>query len=256
MTSAIRLSSVGKTFTSKKSVVEALQDVALEVAPGEFISIVGTSGCGKSTLLRIVAGLIRPTSGEVRVNDRPVDGPHDDIGIVFQTPVLLPWRSVWRNVSLQLELRGIDGPQHHGEIARLLELTGLRSFEAAYPYQLSGGMQQRVALCRALVHNPKLLLMDEPFGALDALTRESMNSELQRVWLQTNKTVLFITHSITEAVFLSDRIAVMSARPGRVKEIVEVRIPRPRGRDIIKDPEFFTAVDRIRTLMDAAGTTD
>jgi NitT/TauT family transport system ATP-binding protein len=201
----------------------------------------------------LIAGLLLPSQGEVRVKGHEVRGPDPEIGVVFQTPVLLPWRNVARNIELQLDIRRLD-PQTLGvSVASLIELVGLTGFENRMPYELSGGMQQRVALCRALVHNPSLLLMDEPFGALDALTREQMNLELQRIWLETRKTIVFITHSIMEAVFLADRVVVMTPRPGQVREIVPVEIARPRTFDALKDPKFHQASDRVRHLMSATG---
>jgi NitT/TauT family transport system ATP-binding protein len=250
---AITLRNVTQEFESADRSVLALSNVSFDVAEREFVAIVGTSGCGKSTLLRIVAGLMAPSAGEVSVRDRAVRGPDEGVGIVFQSPVLLPWRNVWRNISLQLEARNRDVRASADAIQNLIRLTGLEGFEQSLPYQLSGGMQQRVSMCRALVHDPSLLLMDEPFGALDALTREQMNLELQRIWMQTGKTVLFITHSITEAVFLADRVVVMTPRPGRIKEIVDVPIARPRGLGILRDPDFHEAVDHVRMLLDARG---
>ncbi|MGE0095253.1 MAG: ABC transporter ATP-binding protein [Alphaproteobacteria bacterium] len=253
MVADIHLGNVSKTFPAQAGKVEALGGIELDVAQHEFVSVLGPSGCGKSTLLRIVAGLIPPSGGEVLVHGQPIDGPSSKVGIVFQSPVLLPWRTVLQNIELQVEVRKLDRAAFRDKARKLISLVGLEGFADSYPYQLSGGMQQRVSLCRALIHDPSLLLMDEPFGALDALTREQMGLELQRVWLETKKTVLFITHSIAEAVFLSDRIVVMSARPGRIQEIVAVDIPRPRSLDAMKDPRFHQAVDRARKLMNAAG---
>lgn len=253
MVADIQLRNVSKIFPAKAGKVEALGGIELDVAQHEFVSVLGPSGCGKSTLLRIVAGLIPHSGGEVLVHGQPVDGPSSKIGIVFQSPVLLPWRTVLQNIELQVEVRKLDRAAFREKAHKLISLVGLEGFADSYPYQLSGGMQQRVSLCRALIHDPSLLLMDEPFGALDALTREQMGLELQRVWLETKKTVFFITHSIAEAVFLSDRIVVMSARPGRIQEIVTVDMPRPRSLDVMKDPRFHQAVDRARKLMNAAG---
>jgi NitT/TauT family transport system ATP-binding protein len=253
MIPAIRAVDVGMRFPAKRGHVDALGGVTLEVAPEEFVSLLGPSGCGKSTLLRIVAGLIRPTSGEVSVHGQRLDGPNSEVGIVFQSPVLLPWRTVLANVELQVEVRGLDRVSYRDEARRLLALVGLNGFESSYPYQLSGGMQQRVSLCRALIHNPRLLLMDEPFGALDALTREQMNLELQRVWMETKKMVLFVTHSIPEAVFLSDRVLVMSPRPGRIEGEIRVALPRPRTLATMEAPEFLRAAAEARTLMHLGG---
>jgi len=253
---AIQLRGVDQVFAAKAGPVHALSGVSLDIDDGEFIAVVGASGCGKSTLLRILAGLLAPSAGEVMIDGRQVSGPDPRIGIVFQTPVLLPWRSVARNIELQIEIRGLDREGHAPKIAELIRLVGLSGFESMRPFELSGGMQQRVALCRALIHNPSLLLMDEPFGALDALTREQMNLELQRIWLETKKTVVFITHSILEAVFLADRIVVMTPRPGRVQEIVSVAIPRPRGFESLRDPAFHAANERVRALMNASGMSE
>ncbi len=253
MPADLHLVDVRKRFPAAAGSVEALAGVTVDVEQHEFVSILGPSGCGKSTLLRIVAGLIRPTSGEVLVRGKPLDGPTTDAGIVFQSPVLLPWRTVLGNIELQMEVRKLDRARFREQARKLLGLVGLEGFKGSYPYQLSGGMQQRVALCRALIHDPAFLLMDEPFGALDALTREQMNLELQRVWLETRKTVLFITHSIAEAVFLSDRVLVMSPRPGRIEGRISVGIPRPRSIETMQSPAFNRAVSEARQLMRSAG---
>jgi NitT/TauT family transport system ATP-binding protein len=248
----IALCRAGKTFPTPDGPIVALTNIDLTVAEGQFVAVVGSSGCGKSTLLRLISGLLPASEGAVLVKGHEVNGPDPEIGIVFQTPVLLPWRSVTRNIELQLDIRGLDRSTLKTPVASLIELVGLSGFENRKPFELSGGMQQRVALCRALVHNPSLLLMDEPFGALDALTREQMNLELQRIWLETRKTVVFITHSIMEAVFLADRVVVMTPRPGQIREVVPVEIPRPRTFDILKDPRFHQASDRVRELMSAS----
>lgn len=252
----IRLVNVGKTFFTKNHAVEALSGVTFDVAPHEFVSVIGPSGCGKSTLLRIISGLISPTKGEVFVHGKLVNGPNPDVGIVFQNPVLLPWRTNLRNVELQIEVRHLPWHDYRKKALELLKMVGLQGFEESYPHQLSGGMQQRVSICRALIHDPPLLLMDEPFGALDALTREQMNLELQRVWLETKKTILFITHSIPESVFLSDRVIVLSPRPGTIKDIISVSLPRPRTLECMKMPEFFKALDRARKVMESLGYGD
>lgn len=248
----IALRGVGKTFATKDGPITALSDIDLTVEDGQFIAVVGSSGCGKSTLLRLISGLLPASCGEVRVKGRDVQGPDPEIGIVFQTPVLLPWRTVTRNIELQLDIRRMDRAKLRSSVASLIELVGLTGFENRMPYELSGGMQQRVALCRALVHNPSLLLMDEPFGALDALTREQMNLELQRIWMETGKTIVFITHSIMEAVFLADIVVVMTPRPGRIQELVPVDLPRPRNFDVLKEPNYHRASDRVRKLMNAS----
>lgn len=249
----IRLVNVGKTFFTKSGSVDALGGVTFDVAPHEFVSVIGPSGCGKSTLLRIISGLIPPSEGEVFAHGKPVDGPNPDVGIVFQNPVLLPWRTILRNIELQVEVRHLPYTDYRKRALDLLKMVGLEGFEDNYPNQLSGGMQQRVSICRALIHDPPLLLMDEPFGALDALTREQMNLELQRVWLETQKTVLFITHSIPEAVFLSDRVIVSSPRPGKIKEVISVSIPRPRTLQSMQMPEFFHALGQARKVMESFG---
>jgi NitT/TauT family transport system ATP-binding protein len=256
MAPAISLKEISKSFDKGQNRVDALLDINLDVEQGEFIAVVGASGCGKSTLLRLVAGLMQPTAGTVEIGGRPIQGPDPGIGIVFQTPVLLPWRSVRRNVELQLDIRRISTPSVRSRVDDLLQLVGLSGFEERKPYELSGGMQQRVSICRALVHDPSILLMDEPFGALDALTREQMNLELQRIWMETRKTVLFITHSITEAVMLGDRIVVMTPRPGHIMEIVPVPLPRPRDFSAMRVAQFHNACDRVRQLMNAAGFTE
>lgn len=248
---SITLSNVGKSFNSFR----AINGVDLHIEEGEFVAVVGKSGCGKSTLLRIIAGLLDATDGSVEVAGKTVTGPSENVGIAFQTPVLLPWRNVVENIMLQMQIRKKSRSVAMDELHRLLELTGLKGFEDRMPYELSGGMQQRVALCRALIHNPSLLLMDEPFGALDAMTREQMNLEVQRVWMETGKTVVLVTHSIIEAVFLADRVIVMETAPGRVIEIVNVEVPRPRSFSGLADPAFQAACDRIRTLMNANGMT-
>lgn len=254
MTQPVQLNGVYKTFSSGKVQVRALEDINLEIRAEEFVAIVGASGCGKSTMLRLVGGLVAPTRGEIQIGEKVVTGPGPGIGIVFQTPVLLPWRSVEENVQLPLDIQGLG--KRPKRVQELLDLAGLHGFERNRPFELSGGMQQRVALCRALVTDPSLLLMDEPFGALDALTREQINLELQRIWMETRKTVLLITHSITEAVLLADKIVVMTPRPGRVQEIIKVDLPRPRDFSVIREPAFYNACDRIRFLMNAAGFTE
>ncbi|HEY6631859.1 MAG TPA: ABC transporter ATP-binding protein [Rhizobiaceae bacterium] len=251
MSQSIELRNVSKSFGD----FQALSNVSLHIEEGEFVALVGKSGCGKSTLLRIIAGLLKPTQGSVMVAGQPVTGPSDDVGIAFQSSVLLPWRTVEENIRLQLEIRGINRPDTNREVQRLIELTGLKGFEKSRPYELSGGMQQRVSLCRALVHNPSLLLMDEPFGALDAMTREQLNSEIQRVWMETGKTIVLVTHSIIEAVYLADRVVVMESHPGRITEIVDVKVERPRSFSKLGEPAFQEASDRIRRRMDAVGMT-
>jgi NitT/TauT family transport system ATP-binding protein len=219
---------LGHVYHSPQGQVEALADVSFEVAPQEFVCLVGPSGCGKSTLLRLMAGLLRPTRGQVRLDSLRLDGPHRQIGIVFQKANLMPWRSVVDNVVLPLELAGIPREQRLQRAEALIELVGLAGFEGARPRNLSGGMEQRVAIARALVHDPEILLLDEPFGALDAMTRERMGAELLRIWEASRKTVVMVTHSIQEAVFLADRVIVLSPRPGRVRAAFDIPLPRPR----------------------------
>ena len=229
--------------------ITALEDVSLTIAANEFITLVGPSGCGKSTLLRIVAGLILPTAGTASIGGVPVTEPRSETGIVFQAPTLLPWASVLENVLLPLRMMRKMDSGSADKAEALLKLVGLAGFEGKSPLELSGGMQQRVAICRALVHEPDILLMDEPFGALDALTREEMTMELLRIWGERPKTVLFVTHSITEAVVLADRVVVMSPRPGRIAEIIDVKSPRPRSFHVEGNAEFHDATRRIRELI-------
>ncbi len=231
--SYIEVARVNKTYETRRGSVVALDDISFSVRRGEFLAVVGPSGCGKSTLLRIVAGLRRASSGTVTVQGREVTGPLR-VGMVFQTPALLRWRSTLDNVLISPDLAGLPVARYRERALDLLDLVGLGSFLDRLPDELSGGMQQRVALCRALVHDPDLLLMDEPFGALDAMTRDEMNLELLRVWKAgaLRKTILFVTHSIPEAVFLADRVLVMTARPGKVEEIVDSVLPRPRTVDM------------------------
>jgi NitT/TauT family transport system ATP-binding protein len=240
---------VHKVYNSGKDEVLALEEVSFNVAEGEFVTVVGRSGCGKSTLLKITAGLLSSTGGSVRVAGAPVLGPLTNIGIVFQSPVLLAWRRAIDNVLLQIESRKLKVEHYREKALRLLELSGLKGFEYKYPNELSGGMQQRVSISRALIHDPPLLLMDEPFGALDAITRDEMNLELLRIWQEAKKTVLFITHSIPEAVFLGDRVVVMTPRPGKVAEIVDIDLPRPRTTAIRDEPGFISYVRQIRKSL-------
>ena len=244
---------LGKEYPTSAGPVVALSDIEFSVADGEFLSVVGPSGCGKSTLLRILAGLNPPSSGVAMLGGAAITGPRRDIGVVFQQPVLFPWRDVLANVLLPADVQGLGRAAMHSRAMALLAMVGLQGFERRLPRELSGGMQQRVALVRALIHEPKLLLMDEPFGALDAMTREAMNLELQRIWMEQRKTVLFITHSVTEAVFLADRVLVMSPRPGRIVDTLAVDIPRPRGLEAMNTPGFGAHVQRIRRALNAVG---
>jgi NitT/TauT family transport system ATP-binding protein len=256
-TAAVGIEDVAVRFRTKNRDVTALTDVSLDVAMGEFVAIVGPSGCGKSTLLKLVAGLLKPSTGDVRLHGERVLGPRHDIGYVFQRAALLEWRSARRNILLQAEMRRMPGAVAHGRADQLIAMTGLDGFEDAYPHELSGGMQQRVALCRALLHEPPVLLMDEPFGALDALTREQMNMELNRIWRETGTTVLLVTHSISEACYLADRVVVMSPRPGTITEIIEVGLPAERDyTETMGRPEFREATTHIRGLLGAASARD
>ena len=249
----VAIDGVAKTYKRDGRETHALEHIDLAIREGEFLAIVGPSGCGKSTLLRLVAGLHLPTAGVVRVGGRVVDRPQTDLGIVFQSPVLLDWRTAVNNVLVQVELRGMDPRAWRERALRLLEQVGLRDFADRYPHELSGGMRQRVAIARALIHDAPLLLMDEPFGALDALTREQMRLDLEALWLATRKTVLFITHSIDEAVLLADRVVVMSPRPGKIEQIMDIRMPRPRGLDARRLPEFADTTERITNIFLARG---
>ena len=244
---------VSKTYQTKDGPVESLKPLDFAIAEGEFVSVVGPSGCGKSTLLKMVAGLLPISGGELALAGKPIKGPQKDVGIVFQSAVLLPWRSVEDNILLQAEMRHLPKAAAKARARELMEMAGLKGFEGKYPWQLSGGMQQRASICRALLHDPSVLLMDEPFGALDAMTREFMNVELLRIWRESGKTIVFITHSIDEAVLLADRVAVMSPRPGRIERILEVGIPRPRGLAGRKHPRFLEAVDEVTQIFLARG---
>src|SRR6516225_12012501 len=242
----IELCSVSKVFHTADEPVHALRDVSFAIGKGEFVSILGPSGCGKTTLMMIIVVLTTSDAGEMRIRDKRITGPFTDTGIVFQRPELLEWRTALDNVLLQIEIRRLPVRDFVDAARTLLGQVGLSGFETKLPFELSGGMQQRVALCRALVHDPEILLMDEPFGALDALTRDQMNLDLQRIWLQDPITVLLVTHSISEAVFLSDRIVVMSPRPGLVDTIVEIDLPRPRGLNMQESPAFSGYVHDIK----------
>ena len=252
----IRIDGVTKVYRTADGPVESLKPLTFDIQAGEFIAVVGPSGCGKSTLLKLVAGLLPVTDGEIRVEGKPVHGPPDNVGIVFQSPVLLAWRNVLENVLLQIEMRRLSRAQYLPKAQALLAMTGLQDFAAKFPWELSGGMQQRTAICRALVHDPSVLLMDEPFGALDAMTREKMNLELQRIWYETKKTVMLITHSIPEAVFLADRVLVMTERPGSIAAIYDVPLPRPRSLAVMGDPEFVKLTQTIRSHFYAQGSLD
>jgi NitT/TauT family transport system ATP-binding protein len=234
----VEVKDVRRTFSGKGEEVEALAGVDLAVADNEFVSIVGPSGCGKSTLLEIMGGLIEPTGGEVLIDGEPISGPHPAVGLVFQQESTFPWRSVLENVEFGLEMQGVAKGERRERSRELIELVGLQGFEDRYPGELSGGMRQRVAIARTLVMNPEVLLMDEPFGALDEQTRLILGDELLRIWSRTKATALFITHSIEEATLLSDRVIVMSARPGTIKKVVSVDLERPRDSSVVGTPKF------------------
>jgi NitT/TauT family transport system ATP-binding protein len=250
----IGLRGVSKRYmTASGDAVDALALVDLDITAGEFVAIVGPSGCGKSTLLMLVSGLLSVTTGAITVGGTPVKGAVSKAGIVFQRDVLLDWRTVLANVMLPVEIKKLDRATHEKKARDLLRSVGLAGFEEKYPAELSGGMRQRVAICRALVQDPGLLLMDEPFGALDALTREQMNLDLQRIWLRDRNTVIFITHSIEESVLLADRVVVMSSRPGRIADILPIDLPRPRGAHSRSERTFVDSVERIRRHFMALG---
>ena len=247
---------VGHQFETRDGQqLNALAGVHLDIMPGEFVSLVGPSGCGKTTLLRMVAGLLAPNSGKVLVGGVEVRAPRPDVGLVFQQALLLPWLSVMRNVLLPVDVQGRRIADYQDRARALIRMVGLGDFEKQLPSELSGGMQQRVALARALVHDPKILLMDEPFAALDAMTRETMNIELQRIWSAQHKTVLFVTHGIAESVFLSDRVVVLTPRPGRVAAVIDIPFPRPRSAQLLGTAEFAALAAQIRSVFDISDST-
>ena len=254
--SVVSIRSLSKTFG--KGGVVALQGIDLDVGRGEFVTLIGPSGCGKSTLLRIIGDIIEPSEGDVAVNGKPARRARldRDYGIVFQAPVLYDWRNVARNISLPLEMLGWDRRKRNARVDEMVALVELSGFEKHHPWQLSGGMQQRVSIARALSFSPALLLMDEPFGALDEMTRERLNLELLRIWAETGSTVIFVTHSISEAVFLSTRVVVMSPRPGRVAKVVSIELPQPRTSVTREDPRFFELVTAVREALHATGADE
>nr|WP_240532779.1 ABC transporter ATP-binding protein [Nitratireductor indicus] len=248
----ISLRHVTKSFeTMSGDIVTALRDVSLQIPKGAFVTLLGPSGCGKSTLLRLIGGLIEKTSGDVLLGGKAVEKPTNQVGMVFQSPVLLPWRTVLENATLAADLGKLSRAEARETASRYIRLVGLEGFERKYPGELSGGMQQRVAICRALVHNPSVLLMDEPFAALDAMTRDHLQVELQSLWMAGDKTVVFVTHSISEAVFLADYMVVLAARPGRVVEVIKVDLPRPRTLDMVNSAEFGGYVSHVRGYFEA-----
>ena len=255
-TPVVRIADVDKTFVGgDRAVTKALEGIDLEISSGEFVSLIGPSGCGKSTLLRIVGDLISPSAGTVTVNGKTAAQARRDrdYGMVFQAPVLFDWRTVEDNVKLPLEILGQDAATRTARAREMLDLVELGDFLKHHPYQLSGGMQQRVAIARALAFQPSILLMDEPFGALDEMTRERMNSEVLRIWERTGTTVLFVTHSIPEAVFLSSRVVVMSPRPGRITRVIEIDLPRPRNEDTRETRRYFELVTDVREALRRGG---
>lgn len=252
MAPLISVQEIRKVFHSGLKPISALEGVSFDVEEGSLVSIVGPSGCGKSTLLKIVSGLLPSTSGAALVGSRRVQAPLENVGMVFQSPVLLKWKNVIGNIMLPVDFARLDRVRHLERALALIRLVGLQGFEEMYPYQLSGGMQQRVSLCRALVTDPQILLMDEPFGALDALTRDELDLELLKIWEEKRKTVLFVTHNIQEAVFLSDYVVVMSARPGKVLEKISIDLERPRKMELMSSSRFGDYTLRIRALLGPA----
>ena len=249
----IQARGLSKTYVTGSGEVAALKSLDFEIYDGEFVSVVGQSGCGKSTLLKVLAGLLPYTAGSVELNGKRLRGPTPQAAVVFQSPVLLPWRTVLDNVLLPIEFRKWPMASYRQSAADLLAMVGLSEFAQRYPFELSGGMQQRTAIVRALVQDPRLLLMDEPFGALDAMTREQMNLELMRIWSKSGKTVIFITHSIAEAIFLSDRVIAMTARPGTIADVITINLPRPRELSVINTDHFGRYAAKLRSLLDAQG---
>ena len=247
---------VTKVYQTKDGPVESLKPLDFAIRRGEFVSVVGPSGCGKSTLLKMVAGLLPITEGTLTLSGHPIKGPQKDVGIVFQSAVLLAWRSVIDNILLQAEIRRMPMAAARERAAELIAMAGLKGFEGKYPWQLSGGMQQRASICRALLHDPSVLLMDEPFGALDAMTREKMNLELRRIWSASRKTVMLITHSIPEAIFLSDRVIVMSERPGSIAAVYDIKLPAERTLDLMATTAFGEYSKTIRAHFFSQGILD
>ncbi|HUV06743.1 MAG TPA: ABC transporter ATP-binding protein [Spirochaetia bacterium] len=248
----IKVDGISKTYFSRSDRVEALRDVSFEIREGEFVVVVGPSGCGKSTIMMIMAGLIEATSGRVLISDTEVNEPYTDLGVVFQNHLLLDWLTTIQNVLFPIDMRGLSKKQYEPRAQKLLEMVTLNGFEDKYSHELSGGMRQRAAICRALIYDPPLLLMDEPFGALDALTREQLCIDMEKIWLDSRKTVVFITHSIQEAVQLSDRVLVMTPRPGRICREIAIDLPRPRYKEIESD-RFAHLAEEIRATFKQYG---
>jgi NitT/TauT family transport system ATP-binding protein len=249
----INISRVSKTFRGRKGDVHALHEIDLTIKRGEFVSVLGPSGCGKSTLLMLLSGLIPSSRGKILVGDKTISGPNADVGIVFQQDVLLEWRNALQNVMIQAEIRNAPEDAARARARQLLKMVALSDFENAYPKEMSGGMRQRISICRALLHRPPLLLMDEPFGALDAMTRDQLQLDLLRLCSDNEMTVFFITHSIPEAVFLSDRVVVMSPRPGRVEQIIDIDLPRPRRLAMREDPKFNSYTRQLTDIFKSLG---
>jgi NitT/TauT family transport system ATP-binding protein len=253
----ISVQNLNKIYRTREGVdIHALKDINFEMQQGEFVTVVGPSGCGKSTMLKILAGILPRSGGSVQLMGEPIEGPRKDIGVVFQAPVLLPWLTVLDNVLVPARLQHLDKEESRQRALDLLEMTGLSEFAQKYPFELSGGMQQRVGISRALVNDPAILLMDEPFGALDAMTREHMNIELLQIWRESKKTVLFITHSIAESVLLADRVIILTPRPGEIARVIEVDLPRPRAVEMYSTPKFGEYSAEIRALLNVKGAID
>jgi NitT/TauT family transport system ATP-binding protein len=248
----VRVEHVSKVFQTGAKSVTALQDVSLELVEGEFVALLGPSGCGKSTLLNVLGGLLEPTEGLVTLRGEPITEPSRSVGMMFQTPVLFPWRTTLENILLPAEIFGLSKASLRDRAIELLGTVGLGEFTGAYPWQLSGGMGQRAALARVLLYDPTILLLDEPFGALDEFTREAMDLLLLRVWSETRQTAVFVTHNINEAIFVADRVAVMTNRPGRLVKVIDVPLPRPRERAVMQTPEFTNLAFEVRALLGVA----
>lgn len=249
----IEFSDVKKVFGAGASAVHAFGPADLSIAEGEFVSLLGPSGCGKSTLMLMTSGLLEATEGSIAINGKRVDGPQTDVGVMFQDNTLVPWRTVRGNIELQLEMRGMSLDDNKDKIDRLLESVHMEDFANRYPYELSGGMQQRAAFCQAMVHEPKTMLLDEPLGKLDAMTRERIRSDLQNLWMQERPTVIFVTHSIEEAIQLSTRVAVITPRPGKIERIIDIDLPFPRDFEVKNSPEFTAYVRETQEIFRGYG---